>query len=380
MLLLHLSDLHLSRYGESRTWTQLDEDEEPNGWKTLHTWRRWRIDGLRDKKDRPDKLRLVDPDDVVHLTRGWPAKKDDKAVAALLEVAMKRQSTSVEQLTKDRPTPEDLASLLRIDRSNTNLRFLQLVDQVLPLEPQIIAITGDITDNGLGYGLLEHYLEPWIRQRRLLVVPGNHDTYEMFPGKGRKARLLLKLERYRAFAENIGMEPGPSGAFVRRIDDLAFVGMSSCKPPITPLSASGEVTNDQLSWLRQLANDAAFQQARHRIGLVHHHLLRMPFELGKRMPLEIGMRLRNAREVMSACADAKLDVILNGHRHHGYMVGLPGHPLVISSPSSTLGCKSTDMRYVWTVDLSQHYPYPKVHRFTKERASDVEDDDDERAG
>jgi 3',5'-cyclic AMP phosphodiesterase CpdA len=375
MLLLHLSDLHLSRYGESRKWTQLDG--EPDGWKTLHSWHHWRIDGLRDKKDRPDKLRLVDPGGVVHTARGWPGKKDDKAIAGLLELAMKRNATSTDELVRNRPSAEDLDSLLRIDPDNTNLRFLQLLDHVLPLEPDIIAITGDITDNGLGYGLLEHYLAPWSEKRRLLVVPGNHDTYEMFPGKGRKARLEIKLERYRRFAESIGMEPDESGAFVRRIDDLAFVGLSSCKPPRTPLSASGEVADEQLAWLRQLGKDAAFSSARMRIGLVHHHLLRMPFELGKRMPIEMGLRLRNAGDVMAACNEAKMDVLLNGHRHHGYMVKLPGHPLVISSPSSTLGCKSTELRYVWLVDLTQSFPHAKVHRFTEDRASDHDDNGDD---
>jgi len=375
MLLLHLSDLHLSRYGERRRWTQLDG--EPDGWERLHTWRHWRIEGIRDRKQRPDKLRLVDPGGVVHDTTKWVAKKEDKSIGTLLELAMKRQSTSTEELTKNRPTPEDLASLLRIDGDNTNLRFLQLVEQVLTLEPDIIALTGDLTDNGLGYGLVEHYLAPWIEKKRLLVVPGNHDTYDMFPGKGRKARADAKTDRYQRFAEVVGVEPGASGAWVRRIEDMAFVGLSSCKPPRTMLSASGEVGHEQLAWLGELAHDSAFQDARLRVGLVHHHLLRMPFELGKRMPLEIGMRLRNAREVLTTCTEARMDLILNGHRHHGYMVKLPGHPLVVSSPSSTLGCKSTNMRYVWVVDLAQRHPQPQVHRFTKERASELENDDDE---
>ncbi|MCK5796763.1 MAG: metallophosphoesterase [Deltaproteobacteria bacterium] len=374
MLLLHLSDLHLSRYGETRKWTQVDED--PDDWESLHTWRHWRIDGQRDRKGRPDKLRLVDPVGIVHTTTGWPSKKEDKAIAAFLELAMERQRTSTDELISHRPSPEDIDSLLRIDPDNTNLRFLQLLDQLLPLEPDIIAVTGDLTDNGLGYGLVEHYLEPWIKNRRLLVVPGNHDTYEMFPGKGRKARLEAKLERYQRFAESVGMAPDPSGAFVRTIDDLAFIGLSSCKPPRTPLSASGEVDSDQLERLEELSHDEAFMHARLRIGLVHHHLLRMPFELGKRMPVEMGLRLRNAREFMAASTKAHIDVLLNGHRHHGYMVKLPGHPLVISSPSSTLGCKSTEMRYVWLVNLDHKVPHATVHRFTEDRASDRDDEDE----
>jgi hypothetical protein len=95
-----------------------------------------------------------------------------------------------------------------------------------------------------------------------------------------------------------------------------------------------------------------------RVALVHHHLLRMPLELGKRSPIEVGLRLRNASEVMDACKRAGIDILFHGHRHHGYTVQLPGHPMVISSPSSTLGCKSTDLQYVWLIDLDAARPFP----------------------
>ncbi|MBW2731920.1 MAG: metallophosphoesterase [Deltaproteobacteria bacterium] len=372
MLLLHLSDLHLTRYGEPRKWTQLEGEQE--NWALLHSWHGWRIEGIRDRKGRPDRLRLVDPAGIVHTTKKWPTRKEDKLIAALLSVAMKRQATSSEELIRTQPTRDDLSSLLRIDPNNTNLRFLQLVHDVLPLNPAIVVITGDITDNGLGYGLVKHYLQPWIEKKRLMVVPGNHDTYEMFPGKGRKARLEAKLERYQGFAEAVDMAPEKSGAYLRWVDDIAFVGLSSCKPPLTPLSASGEVSSVQLKYLRELSQDSAFKSARQRVCLMHHHVLRMPLEFGKRGPIEVGLRLRNAKEVMSACTNAQIDLILHGHRHHGYLVKLPGHPMVVSSPSSTWGCQSTELRYVWTMDLSQRVPFPEIHRFTMDQASPLTED------
>ncbi|MCB9557072.1 MAG: metallophosphoesterase [Deltaproteobacteria bacterium] len=359
MLLVHLSDLHLSRYGESTSWAQRAEDD--NGWETMNTWHRWHIDGARDRKGRPEKLRLVDPSGVIHKEISWPKRNEDKAVGGLLALAMERHITSAENLIRNRPTPEDLESLLRVDSSNTNLLFLRLVDHLHELQPDVIAITGDITDNGFGYSLLDHYLTAWVESGRMLVVPGNHDTYEMVPRKGRKARRSAKEKRYSDFSVKLGLKPTKEGAWVKQIEDVAFVGMSSCKPPITPLSASGEVSREQLQWLEKLGEDNEFRSARLRIGMVHHHLLRMPYELGGRSPIEVGMRLRNAREVMSACEAASLDIILNGHRHHGYMVQLPGHPMVVSAPSSTLGCKSTDAGYIWTMDLAARHPFPVAH-------------------
>jgi Icc protein len=377
MRLLHLSDLHLTRYGEGRRWKQSTQTDDED-WELQHSWRRWRIEGRRDKKKRPERLRLLDPAGMIHGARKW-TQRDDKTISSLLARAMERQATSAEELAKNQPTREDLASLLRVNPNNTNLRFLEIVQQVLPLEPELVAITGDLTDNGFGYQLVEHYFAPWIKKERLIVVPGNHDTYEMFPGKFRKARLEAKLQRYQQFAEAIDMAPEGCGAFARRIGDLAFVGLSSCKPPRTLLSASGEVTNEQLRWMESLVEDPDFRDARLRICLLHHHLLRMPFEFGKGSSMEVGLRLRNAREVMAACINARIDIILNGHKHHGYMVKMPGHPTVVSSPSSTLGCKSTDMRYVWMMDLAAKHPHPVAHRFTTDRATsdrDREHDDD----
>jgi 3',5'-cyclic AMP phosphodiesterase CpdA len=369
MNVIHLSDLHLSRYGESGTWTERDS-EDGERWQLLQGWQRWEIEGCRDRKGRPDKLRLVDPDGLVHKVKSWPSKEDEKIITSLLEIAKKRYLTSAERLIRSRPSPEEVEAMLVIDRRNTNLRFLQVVDQVSKLEPAAIFVTGDITDNGFGYDLLVHYLAPWIERRQLFAVPGNHDIYDMLPRLGRRVRIQSNIERFKQFAAAIGLEPGPSGAYLRRLGDVAVVGLNSCKLPLTPLSASGAVSKEQLSWLRGLVHDSAFKGARLRIGLVHHHLLGMPFLVGKRTPIEMGMKLRNAVETMEVCTEAGMDILLNGHRHHGYIVKLPGMPMVVSSPSSTLGCKSTGTVYCWTIDLDAPQPFPLMHRLISSEVGD----------
>jgi 3',5'-cyclic AMP phosphodiesterase CpdA len=365
MRVLHLSDLHLSRFGESVRWTPTGDEDDAE---VLHVWRSWRIEGLRStKRRRPDKLRLVDPQGVIHKVRGWP-KRDDRAIQALLSLAMERHRTSAHRLIRHHPSAEDLQALLQLDPVNTNLRFLQMLQQVLPLDPDVILLTGDITDNGFGYRLVTHYLAPWVERGRLLAVPGNHDTYEMFPGRGRQDRRQVKEQRYGRFAEKLGLVPGETGAWLRRIEDVVFVGLDSCNPPRTLLSASGAVTTEQLAWLQQQIEHPVYREARLRVGLVHHHLLRMPFAVGKRNPIEMTMRLRNAAEVMEACRRARVDILYNGHRHHGYLVQLPAHPTVISSPSSTRGCKFAKSDYVWLSHLGGAHPHTEMHPFEGYRA------------
>ncbi|MDY0000204.1 MAG: metallophosphoesterase [Polyangia bacterium] len=359
MRLLHLSDLHLSRYGESGPWIPRTPGEETE---VLHTWQRWQVEGLRSRRQRQAKLRLVDPEGVVHQVKGWP-RKDERIIQALITLAEERHRTSAERLIGEPPGRAELKEMLGADPVNTNLLFLEMLEQVLPLEPDLVVITGDITDNGFGYNLILHHLAPWIARGRLLAVPGNHDTYDIFPRKGRRVRIAAKVRCNREFMTELGLAPEPHGAWAKRFEDLIIVGLDSCHPPLTPLSASGKVTEDQLDWLDGLARQPDFRGARLRLGLLHHHLLRMPFALGKRNPIEMAMRLRNAPDVMERCRQARLDILLNGHRHHGYMVQLPDHPMVISSPSSTLGCKFTRTDYAWHLDLGARHPFPEMRAF-----------------
>jgi 3',5'-cyclic AMP phosphodiesterase CpdA len=366
MLALHLSDLHLSRYGETGAWLPQENGGGP-AWELLHEIHRWRVEARRPSWRKAGRLQLVDPEGVVHERRRWSGA-DDKAIQRLIALALERHDTSAERLIEARPTAADLAAQLRLDPLNTNLLFLQMLDQILPVSPDLIFLTGDITDNGFGYNLVTHYLAPWIRSGRFFAVPGNHDTYDIIPRVGRKLRLATKDQCYRDFAAEVGLTPEPSGAYVRYVADLAIVGLNSCKPPRTPLSASGEVSASQLTWLRALGRTPEFRQARLRLGLVHHHLLRMPFALGQRTPIEVAMRLRNAPDVMEACGEAGVNLLLNGHRHHGYMVQLPELSLVLSSPSSTLGCKFARRDYAWLIDLAAEHPFPVLRRFQGYRA------------
>jgi len=87
----------------------------------------------------------------------------------------------------------------------------------------------------------------------------------------------------------------------------------------------------------------------------------MPFTVGTRNPIEMAMRLRNATDVMHTCTRAGMNYLFNGHRHHGYVVQLPSRPMVISAPSSTLGCKSVGRVYAWRMDLDDPHPWPVLH-------------------
>ncbi len=357
MRLLHLSDLHLSRYGETSTWAPVESPPDDR-WTLTHASRGWRIECLRDRKGRADALRLVDPAGLIHRLKKRGLGRESRAVAELLALAVERHRRSAEHLMESAPGPEELSTLLEADPGNANVRFIRIAGVVRRLNPDLIVVTGDLTDEGFGYRLVRHVLAPWAETGRLFTVPGNHDIYDMLPHRGRRQRSALKARQYRQFAASIGLPD--SDFYLCRVGAVALVGLDSCAPPSTPLSAAGAVPPEGLARLRGLRDLAEFRGARVRIGLVHHHLLRMPLVVGKRSPLEVGMRLRNAGAVMRAAAEAGLDFILHGHRHHGYVVHLPGRPTVVSAPSSTLGCKSLGRAYAWLLDLDASWPCPRM--------------------
>ena len=65
------------------------------------------------------------------------------------------------------------------------------------------------------------------------------------------------------------------------------------------------------------------------------------------------MKLRDAREVVHLLESNGFNLVLNGHRHHGYHVQEGELPHVVSSPSTTLGCRASKARYFWLISVGE---------------------------
>ena len=89
-----------------------------------------------------------------------------------------------------------------------------------------------------------------------------------------------------------------------------------------------------------------------RLAMLHHHVVNPPKNAVGRAPLQLGLRLRNAAAVYRRFCKLELAAVLNGHRHHGYRFHAAQAPLVLASPSTTLGCLSGAARpYYWRLEL-----------------------------
>ena len=268
----------------------------------------------------------------------------------LQAVTRERHLTHHARLARKLPSQQRIAEMLQDDPGNTNLRFLRAAHQVRELNPDWVLITGDVTDDGIGYDLVEAALAPFIEKRRLLAIPGNHDVYDsppfVVPPQDRKD-VGRKRELWAPFAQKLGLPA--EGPWVRDLGEgVAAAAVDSCMPAWTPLSASGEVSIESLHALGRMLEAGDF---RTRLGMLHHHVVNPPILHVGRAPWQLGMRLRNARDVYDFFVTQNFKAVLNGHRHLGYRYHPPWAPLFLSAPSLTLGDRTGVRPYFWRLEI-----------------------------
>ncbi len=358
MIIAHLSDLHISRFGTSLTQTRALSRAATEGdpWETIREEAGgWRIQALRATQSRlrwKDRLRLVDPSGIIHDAIKIKKGEEEQSVAGLVALMERRQRVSAGALAASFPSAQELAALLAEDWDNGNLRFCAVAHQLRRDAPDWLLVTGDLTDDAEGFELIEAGFAPFIEARRLVCIPGNHDIYPSPPlvtsPSARKTE-AGKRRLWGTFAARVGMPAG--GSHVAMLGpSVALACLDSCHPPRIPASASGLV---QLHELPQVvgALDTLAGAEGLRLACLHHHITNPPRTALGSSPFQPGMRLRNARSVLEALSGAGVSVIMNGHRHLGYRYQPAGGPLFLSAPSTTMGCQSGQPPFYWQINV-----------------------------
>jgi hypothetical protein len=359
LVIAHMSDLHVSRYGEhvtslranlrSRQGRSEDWEDitEVDGWAIQRRQRwRWR---LREDEDALE-LRLLDEQGYVQQRRKGQKGDELQLRKELGLIAHERHLTEHGRLARKLPSAARVAELLAEDPTNTNLRFLRAAYLLQQDAPDWVLVTGDVTDDGIGYDLVGAALAPFIDRGRLLAIPGNHDVYDSPPivvPQHERKDVECKRALWAPFAASLGL---PSeGSWVRELGEGAVIAaLDSCTPAWTPLSASGEVPRSELE---QLQHQLEGVEGRLRIAMLHHHVVNPPILSTGRAPWQLGMRLRNAKEVYDFFVEQRFHAVLNGHRHVGYRYHPAWSPLFLSAPSATLGCRTGADPYYWRLKV-----------------------------
>ena len=181
------------------------------------------------------------------------------------------------------------------------------IEQINELEPDIVVITGDLTEWGLELefrGVKEYLKE--IKQP-CFIVPGNHDA---------------RYEGFKFFEKFFSKRD--SRILAKRIDDILLIGLDSSEPDID----EGHIGREQLMWVEE-------QISSHHVDAIpmfflHHHLIPVP-NTGRERNV-----LVDAGEVLFKLKKSKVPLVLTGHRHMPWVWNLDG--MVIAS-AGTISCE-----------------------------------------
>lgn len=371
-VLAHVSDLHVSEFGDTfhdrlrvvkrssnvvaTDTTKYEIVWEEAGWRVFH-----------ERGKRRAKIALVDPDGYVHPI---PSLKDGAGVIDPVERAAARachlEARRARTLAQHVPAPGALRVLFEGTPRNSNVRLLRAVQAIEESGADAVLITGDVTDDGVGWELVEAAFARWRDKGRLFVIPGNHDLY-LFPLRGSaRPRPTAESKRaaWRGFAARAGLDLDASGAWYRHVPeaDAVFVGLDSCaRPQRRFFRHNGAIGPAQLEWLRETGSRPEFKAARHKLVMLHHHVVPLPHGVGRRAPSEIGMRLDDARSAAEVFEEIGVTAVLHGHRHVSEQRQPAGSNfMILASPSLTLGCRSGDDPSFWRIDLDEHMRAARV--------------------
>lgn len=380
----HVSDLHISEFGDTFhdrlrvvkrsvnvaaiDAARLEIVWEEAGWRVLH-----------ERGKRRSKITLVDPEGYSHPT---PSRKEGGGILDPIERAASKacrlEARRAATLAHHVPSEGALQHLYEGTPRNSNVRLLRAAQAIEESDVDAVVITGDVTDDGVGWELVEAAFARWKNRGRLFVIPGNHDLY-LFPvrGSGRpRATQASKRAAWQAFAARIGLELHASGAWIRYVPEgnAVLVGLDSCaRPQRRFFRQNGAIGPAQLAWLREVGQRPEFKAARHRLVLLHHHVVPLPHGVGRRAPSEIGMRLDDSKSATELFDEIGATAVLHGHRHVSEQRQPAGTNFtILASPSLTLGCRSGDDPSFWRIDLDAHMHAARV----RVPVESIEQDDD----
>jgi len=361
-VLAHVSDFHVSTFGDTlhdrtrivRRSTHVADTSEL-AWKEVWAEAGWRV------LKRKSKLLVIDPDGYSHPAPGRSEFRElSDPVERAAGMACRLEARRSKTLAAAVPGEGALALLADATPRNANVRLLRAARYVEQANVDGVAITGDITDDGDGYELVSAAFERWRARGNLYAVPGNHDRY-LFPISGStrpKPTYASKEASWRAFAASLALPIEPCGAWVKVVPGagVTLLGLDTCaRPQRRFFRHNGAVGAEQLAFARALATRDEWKNARHRLVLLHHHVVPLPHGVGKRAPTEIGMRLDDAQGAAETFDAIGATLVMHGHRHISEERQPAGVGFrLLAAPSLTLGCRSGDGPSFWRVELGDH--------------------------
>jgi len=163
--------------------------------------------------------------------------------------------------------------------------FFKAAEQINDLNPDLILLTGDITNNGY-YSEFQKAIEYFeVFEAPLFAVPGNHDARHV---------------GYEVFEDLIGKRSWT----LRGFDELNVIGLDSSVPDLN----NGHIGRPQQIWMEQ-EFDKCLKESGCSIVAMHHHVIPVP-KTGRERNV-----LSDAGDILQSVINHNIAMVLCGHKH-----------------------------------------------------------------
>ena len=181
---------------------------------------------------------------------------------------------------------------------------LQLLTSLCEEPPDLIVITGDLTQRGRHwqFAAARDYLQKL--PKPMVVIPGNHDV----PLYDVAQRFVGGLARYRRY---ISRELQPF--FVDQ--EIAVLGLNTAR---SASFSNGRISHAQADAIRAIFSEVPLERLK--ILAIHHPVSAPPGEANLAVVGRAPLALR-------AISEAGVNLVLSGHHHHAYSGDLPAGDL-----------------------------------------------------
>lgn len=182
--------------------------------------------------------------------------------------------------------------------------FNTIVNEVNELSPDVVIISGDLTDDGLIFQFQQaRSLIQKIKCPNLITLPGNHDY--------RHTGYLL-FKKFFPFSNQI-----------HEYENLVILTLGTARPD----RDEGEVGHRQNVWMENFLNQ---HTEKTKIVVMHHHLIAIP-DTGYANVVGI----LDAGDTLRACLDSKVDLVLCGHKHRPWIWNLGALQIAYAGTASS---------------------------------------------